>query len=155
MNHEVWLWVAIAAYGVHILEEFMFDWKNWANHVLKLPVTWPDFYVTNSLVIVLGVVAAEIGWRIPALALVFPALMIINGVCFHIVPFVTTGKFSPGLISAVVLFLPLGGWLFYGASEDGVLTPAVAITALLLGALLMACPIVMLKMKDKPFFKQG
>jgi hypothetical protein len=57
MNHEVWLWVALAAYGIHVLEEFVFD--------------------------------------------------------------------------------------------------SIAITAIVLGAALMACPIIMLKLKDKPFFKQG
>ena len=103
MNHEIWLWVATAAYGLHALEEFMLDWKTWANKVLKLPVDWPIFYVVNALVVVLGIIAAEIGWRLPALSLAFPALMLINAVFFHILPFVVTKKFSPGLISAVVL----------------------------------------------------
>jgi hypothetical protein len=102
MNHEIWLWVATAAYGLHALEEFMLDWKTWANKVLKLPVDWPIFYVVNALVVVLGIIAAEIGWRLPALSLAFPALMLINAVFFHILPFVVKKKFSPGLISAVV-----------------------------------------------------
>lgn len=155
MSHEVWLWVALAAYGLHILEEYMFDWKNWANRVLHLPVDWPGFYVTNSIVVVLGIAAAQIGWRIPAIALAFPALMLINAVFFHIAPFVVTKKFSPGLISAVAIFLPLGFWLFYGAAQDGVLSATTFLGAVALGAGLMACPVVMLKLKDKPFFKQA
>ena len=155
MNHEIWLWVATAAYGLHALEEFMLDWKTWANKVLKLPVDWPIFYVVNALVVVLGIIAAEIGWRLSALSLAFPALMLINAVFFHILPFVVKKKFSPGLISAVCLFLPLGSWLFYGANRDGVLTTTTAIIAVALGAGLMAYPIILLKLKDKPFFKQG
>jgi hypothetical protein len=155
MNHEVWLWIALAAYAIHILEEFMFDWKNWANKVLGLPVTWPDFYVTNAVVVVLGIVAAQVGWRLPAISLAFPALMLINAVFFHIAPFVVTRKFSPGLVTAVLLFLPLGGWLFYGAWVDGVLTTMSALGAVVLGAVLMASPIVMLKLKTRPFFRQG
>ena len=153
MNHEIWLWVATAAYGLHALEEFMLDWKTWANKVLKLPVDWPTFYVVNSLVVVLGIIAAAIGWRLPALSLAFPALMLINAVFFHMLPFVVKKKFSPGLISAVCLFLPLGSWLFYGASRDGVLTTTAAIIAFALGAGLMAYPIILLKLKDKPFFQ--
>ena len=155
MNHEIWLWVATAAYGLHALEEFMLDWKTWANTVLKLPVDWPIFYVVNALVVVLGIIAAEIGWRLPALSLAFPALMLINAVFFHILPFIVTKKFSPGLISAVVLFLPIGIWLFYGANRDGVLSVMTAIGAFALGAGLMAYPILLLKLRDKPFFKQG
>lgn len=155
MTHELWLWVATAAYGIHMLEEFAFDWKNWANRVLNLSVDWPMFYVTNAIVIVLGIVSAEIGWRLPALSLAFPALMIINAVFFHILPFVAKKKFSPGLITAVLLFLPLGSWVFYGANQDGVLTAGTAALAFLIGGMLMAYPIVMLKVKDKPFFKQN
>ena len=148
MNHEIWLWVATAAYGLHALEEFMLDWKDWANNVLKLPVDWPIFYVVNTLVVVLGIIAS-------ALSLAFPALMLINAVFFHILPFLVKKKFSPGLISAVVLFLPLGTWLFYGAEKDGVLTTTTVVGAFALGAGLMAYPIILLKLKDKPFFKQG
>jgi hypothetical protein len=154
MNHEVWLWVALAAYAIHVLEEFMFDWKGWANHVLRLPVDWPGFYVTNAVVAVLGIVVGQVGWRLPAIALAFPALMLINAVFFHIVPFVVTRKFSPGLITAIALFLPLGIFLFVGAHEDGVLTTANSFGAFVIGAALMACPVVMLKVKDRPFFQQ-
>jgi hypothetical protein len=71
------LWLATAAYGVHILEEYQLNWRGWARAVIGLPVEWSDFYVTNALVIVFGVVAANLAaW--PALALTFPALMLIN-----------------------------------------------------------------------------
>ena len=155
MDHEIWLWVATAAYGLHALEEFMLDWKTWANKVLNLPVDWPQFYVTNSLVVVLGIVAAEIGWRLPVLSLAFPALMLINAVFFHILPFAVKKKYSPGLASAVCLFLPLGIWLFHAADSDGALSAATATGAIALGAGLMAYPIILLKLKDQPFFKQG
>jgi hypothetical protein len=155
MTHEAWLWVALAAYGIHILEEFMFDWKNWANNVLGLPVDWPGFYVTNGIVVVLGIVAGEIGWRLPAVSLAFAALMLINGFFFHVVPFVAKRKFSPGLITAVILFFPLGGWLYRAAYLDGVLDGASVAVSLLLGAALMASPVVMLKVKDRPFFRQA
>ena len=58
------------------------------------------------------------------------------------------------MISAVVLFLPLGTWIFYGADRDGVLTAATAIIAVALGAGLMAYPVILLRLKDKPFFRQ-
>lgn len=103
------LWLCVAAYGVHILEEFVFDWENWARNVLRLPVQWNGFYGTNALVIVLGIVAAEIAPVWPVAALAYPALMVINASFFHVVPFVFAGgRFSPGLITALLLFVPLG-----------------------------------------------
>jgi hypothetical protein len=41
------LWLATAAYGVHILEEYQLNWRDWARAVIGLPVEWSDFYVTT------------------------------------------------------------------------------------------------------------
>jgi hypothetical protein len=154
MSNEYWLWIATFVYGAHALEEFVMDWKTWANNVLHFHVDWPTFYVTNVLVIVLGVASAEVGWKLPGFSLAFPALMIINAILFHILPFIVAKKYSPGLLTAVLLFLPLGGWLFYAAHKDGVLSAATAIMAFCLGAGFMAYPVVLLKLKDLSFFKQ-
>ena len=95
------LWLATAAYGVHILEEYQLNWRDWARAVIGLPVERSDFYVVNALVIVFGVVAANLA-RWPGLALAFPALMLINATFFHVLPFARTGgRFSPGLATAV------------------------------------------------------
>jgi hypothetical protein len=72
------LWLCVGAYGAHVLEEFIFDWRGWANNVLHLPARWDDFYVTNCLVVVVGVVAVMIAPAWPAVALGFPGLMLIN-----------------------------------------------------------------------------
>ncbi len=148
-------WIAVAAYGLHILEEFVFDWRDWARNVLSLPVEWEHFYVTNALVIVLGAVAAELAKTAPALALVYPALMLINGTFFHVLPFLRfRGRFSPGLISAVVLFYPIGVSCYRRAAADGNLTTAALAGSIVLAAVLMACPIVMLVVRKRPYFRQ-
>ena len=148
-------WLALAAYGLHILEEYTFDWRNWARNVLALPVEWDHFYVTNALVIVLGAVAAELAATQPMLALAFPAVMLINATFFHVGPFlVTRGRFSPGLITAVALFYPVGIACFRRAAVDGHLDGATLAGASILGAALMAAPVVLLKLKDRVYFRQ-
>jgi len=148
-------WLGLGAYGLHILEEYTFDWRNCARNVLTLPVEWDHFYVTNALVIVLGAVAAELAASQPMLALAFPAVMLINATFFHVGPFlVTRGRFSPGLITAVVLFYPIGIACFRRAAADGHLGGGTLAGALLLGAALMAAPVVLLKLKDRAYFRQ-
>jgi hypothetical protein len=148
-------WLALAAYGLHILEEYTFDWRNWARNVLTLPVEWDHFYVTNALVVVLGAVAAELAATQPMLALAFPAVMLINATFFHVGPFlVTRGRFSPGLITAVILFYPIGIACFRRVAADGHLDSGTLAGALALGAALMAAPVVMLKAKDRLCFRQ-
>ena len=148
------MWLATAAYGLHVLEEYQLNWRDWARAVIGLPVEWSDFYVVNSLVIVLGIVAANLAAHRPAIALSFPALMLINATFFHVVPTIrTAGRFSPGLFTAIVLFYPIGILCYSRAAADGVGAKGV-IGSLVIGALLMASPIVLLKIKSRPYFRQ-
>lgn len=154
MAHEHLLWFAVAAYGFHILEEHEHNWRDWARRVLKLPVEWTTFYITNALVIVLGVCAAGVSWRQPWFSLAFPALMLINATFFHVLPFLLTRINSPGLFTAVLLFYPVAGWVYYGAWADGVLRTRDVMLSLAMGVAIMAYPIVLLRTKDLSFFRQ-
>lgn len=149
------MWLAIASYGLHILEEYQLNWRDWARTAIKLDVEWSDFYVVNALVIVLGIVAARFAGNWPGLALGFPALMLINATFFHVLPILRMrGRFSPGAFTAVVLFYPVGIACYMRASADGILNAGNLIGSFVLGALLMASPIVLLKIKNKPYFRQ-
>jgi hypothetical protein len=149
------VWLATACYGLHILEEYQLNWRDRARGVIGLPVEWRDFYVVNALVLVLGIVAANLSNSLPGLALAFPALMLINATFFHVLPMVRTrGRFSPGLFTAVVLFYPVGIACYWSNAADGALGAGALAGSVLLGALLMATPIVLLKIKDRPYFRQ-
>jgi Protein of unknown function with HXXEE motif len=153
MNNQSIFWVAMAAYALHMMEEFFYDWKSWANNILKLPVDWSGFYVTNTAVLFLGIACASVGWSHPSFALMFPAVMLINAFFFHVLPVIVKKKFSPGLITALILFFPIGIYAFKTASDLGVTTKEISFS-FLLGALLMAYPIILLKTKNLSFFKQ-
>ncbi len=155
MNLTNLAWLAFAAYAIHVLEEYTFDWRNWARSVLGLPVDWNVFYITNALVVVLGLIQAELAPTLLIAPLAFAALMLINATFFHVLPVIRArGRFSPGLFTAVVLFYPLGIAEFVQAYRDGHLTAPLGLGALLLGAVLMAYPIVMLRLKGRPYFLQ-
>lgn len=145
-THSAVIWVCLIAYSIHIMEEFMLDWKTWAETILKLPANWPHFYVTNMIVFALGVASGMIGWDIPAVSLAFPALMLINATFFHVFPILKTRVFSPGIITSILLFYPIGIWAFVDADSAGVLTTQTLILSFLIGAAYMASPIVFLKM---------
>ena len=155
MNLMTLAWLAFAAYAVHVLEEYTFDWRNWARAVLRLPVDWNTFYLTNALVVVLGLIQAELAPTLPIAPLAFGALMLINVTLFHVLPVILArGRFSPGLVTGVFLFYPLGIAEFVQAHKEKHLSAATGIGAALLGTALMAFPIVMLRLKDRPYFRQ-
>src|ERR1700722_10336301 len=145
------LWLCVAAYGFHVVEEFIFDWRNWARQVLHLPARWEDFYVTNCLVIVLGIVAVEIAPEFPAIALGFPGLMLINGTFMHVFPFILKGgRFSPGLITSILLFWPIGTCTMLAANPDA----RTVIIGLFVGAAMLATPIGFIVLKQRAYFDQ-
>jgi hypothetical protein len=148
-------WLSMAAYSVHILEEYAFDWRNWARQVIGLPVEWSDFYVTNAVVVALGIAQAELASALPLAPLSFSALMLINAALFHVAPFIREkGRFSPGLLTAVALFVPLGITTFALAVSTGQADAGTVIASFVIGGLIMAFPIVMLNVKSKPYFIQ-
>ncbi|MGP8233139.1 MAG: HXXEE domain-containing protein [Methylovirgula sp.] len=155
MTFASWIWLATACYALHMLEEYELDWRDWAREVIGLPVEWGDFYVTNAIVVVLGIVAANIATASPPLALTFPALMLINATFFHVLPVVVTkGRFSPGLFTAVILFYPVGIACYASAAAAGLLSPGAVIVSFGLGALLMAYPIILIRIRSRPYFRQ-
>jgi Protein of unknown function with HXXEE motif len=152
MSHlQIMLWLCVASYGFHVAEEFIFDWRNWARQVLHLPARWEDFYVTNCLVIVVGIVAVFIAPEYPAIALGFPGLMLINGTFMHVFPFILKrGRFSPGLITSILLFWPIGYFTMVAANPDA----HTVIVALFVGATMLATPIGFIVLKQRPYFDQ-
>ena len=152
MTHlQIMLWLCVAAYGAHVLEEFVFDWRTWSQQVLHLPTRWEDFYITNCLVIVVGIVAVEIAPEYPAVALGFPGLMLINATFMHVFPFLRTkGWFSPCLITGVLFFWPLGTYTMLAAE----LNVRVIAVAFAVGATLLATPIGFLLLKRNSYFDQ-
>lgn len=155
MTLQTLAWLATAAYALHIMEEYTFDWRNWARAVIKLPVAWSDFYVTNAIVIALGIVQAQLAPVLPLAPLMFASLMLINAVLFHILPVVRTGgRFSPGLATAILLFFPVGIAVWWKAAQDAPLSWTTALLAVAGGAAVMAYPIVMLNLRARPYFQQ-
>lgn len=146
-SHAYIIWISVFAYAFHIFEEFVFNWRDWAESTLTLKVSWPIFYVANATVMIAGISTAMVGWDAPAFALIIPALQLINGLLFHIFPTIVQRRFSPGVITSVLLFLPIATWAYVGANLDGVLTRWVFIFSLVFGGLIMATPIVFLKLK--------
>jgi hypothetical protein len=148
-------WLGLAAYAAHILEEYTLDWRNWARNVLGLPAEWNDFYVTNCIVVALGIAQAMLAPTLPIAVLGYAGLEFINGLFMHVVPFVRkTRRFSPGLVTAVFFFLPLSVTTFWFALSTGIASPGDIALGLVIGALTLAFPIVMLIVKSWPYFQQ-
>jgi Protein of unknown function with HXXEE motif len=106
-------------------------------------------------VVALGIAQAMLAPTLPLAVLSYAGLEFINGLFMHVVPFIRTkGRFSPGLISAVFFFIPLSVATFWISWSSGVASIGEIGLGLVIGALILAFPIVMLIVKSWPYFRQ-
>jgi hypothetical protein len=94
---------------------------------------------------------SKIAPKYPTVALGFPGLMLINATFMHVFPFLRTkGRFSPGLITGVLFFWPLGTYTMLAAE----LNARVIAGAFAVGAALLATPIGFILLKGNGYFDQ-
>jgi hypothetical protein len=125
----VWLaWLGTLAYLIHQFEEHGIDAEG-ATYAFRSEMCrnfgFPDVQacpvpfsfvtaVNISVVWVFGPTAALLGRRRPELALAFFSVPFINTL-MHVGPAVAQGGYNAGLLTALVIFLPLSLWVFHVA----------------------------------------
>ncbi len=122
----VWLaWAGTLAYLLHQFEEHGID-ADGAHYAFRgfmcATLGFPDpktcpvplSYITSvnvAAVWLAGPAAALLGRRWPALALSYFSIPFINFLG-HTVPFLINGAYNPGVLTAILVFLPLSLWAF-------------------------------------------
>ena len=139
--NEWTLWAVAASSALHVTEEYLTGWQQWARETLGIAAPMSLFLIVNAALVVAACVLARVGWRRPVLALVIPSATLINAVFFHIVPTIVMRRVSPGVYTAVLLYLPFSSWALIGAARDGVRRSAIA-TGFVAGTLLMICVVL-------------
>jgi multisubunit Na+/H+ antiporter MnhC subunit len=150
MSRSDLAWLAVAAYALHILEEHILDWHSFAKKSMNLSMEWGHYSTASITFLILGAVSAMLVPSQPLLALSFAAFLVINAIFFHILPMIMAGgQFSPGVISGVVLFLPIG-WAQYNLAP---LPSQTVLAAIVIGAAVILTPIVLLWLGKQPYFR--
>lgn len=152
-SHSWVLWVGVIAVGLHVIEEYAEGWLAWANFEagsrFGVTITPTDFFLGSAMIVFAALAGAAIGWWAPAVSLAIPAYFVLNAVFFHMLPSARGDRLTPGTLSAVFIYLPVGTWMFWAASADGRLGFGTFAGAFLIGALLAAYPLLMLMLKPK------
>jgi len=99
-----------------------------------------QFVVVNLLFLLLCAGAAIAPSSSVILRLSVASLLFVN-VPFHLVPAIAMRAYSPGLVSALLLYVPLAAYAWYLYARSGLLTAANTVAAALLGLLWMGLPL--------------
>ncbi len=122
-----------AAAVIHVAEEACTGWIAWANRFIS-GVSKLQFWAINALFLIFCAIA--IFWRNEFLVLTIASVLFINA-WIHIVPTITQRRRSPGVFSAVLLYLPLSALILRAGIRNGSI-----IRPLLCGLALMAVPFI-------------
>jgi len=134
-------WSLAIAAGIHIIEEFAFPggFKRWwctYKPDIAASVSNRFLVLINTILIVFSILVA-IAVQAPkgngvAAWLTLAALLFSNAI-FHIIGAVQTNRYSPGMISGIVLYIPLPVYGFIHFLRNGQASVGTALVALLLG----------------------
>jgi hypothetical protein len=109
-----WVWLFPGSMAVHVAEEALTGetFPRWISRVAGVDLAFSEFLILNAIafgVILAGTVLAlrlrSGGWPLAALG-----TAILTNVFFHVAGTLATGVRSPGVVSAVLLWLPLGAF---------------------------------------------
>lgn len=114
------LWVVAASCAAHAAEELFTGWQQWARQALGISMPTSIFVVMNVALTIAALVFASGGWRRPAISLIIPTATLVNALAFHVAPTIIQRQVSPGLYTAIFLYLPFSSWALVGAARDGV-----------------------------------
>jgi hypothetical protein len=150
MGNEYILWICVAVYAMHALEEKILDGNKWFDpKMLKFKLGSTDFYVVQAMKILVGICCAMVGWRNTSFSLLFPAVLVLSAIFSHIIPAIRTKKFNPGLLTSVFLLIPIGIWSYVGAYKDTVLCEIAFIASIILGCVVKWAPSIYLRLAKK------
>lgn len=143
------LWVLVVAYSAHIMEEFFLNWREWAESISKFQLSWTEFFVANFAVIILGFCCALVGYHKPLFSFIFVGLALTNAVFAHLATTIFTRVFSPGLITSLILFIPISLWAYIDALNKNFINLKFILLTLLAGLIVMGYPMALQKIKSK------
>ncbi len=104
------IWLFVAAYALHIVEEYLGGFPEWFGFIAGGPLGRDAFVIINMFGLAAMSAAARAAARRESLgwiAIAIATVVFVNGIA-HLLGSLVSASYSPGLITGVVLYLPLG-----------------------------------------------
>ena len=106
---EMWIWLFPATYVLHIIEEYRGGFHLWLSRVAGVDLSREDFLAINVIALVVMTAGTAFAWVgvAPGLPSAFATVITINGL-LHLSGSLLTQSYSPGVVTGMLLWLPLG-----------------------------------------------
>src|SRR5688500_16241930 len=114
------LWLFVPAYVIHIVEEWIAGFPRWLAQIVGWPVPDAAFLIINGVALAVMIAAIRVATRAERhgwIGVAIATIMLVNTVA-HTAGAVVTQSYSPGLVSAVVMYVPLGALVMIRAFDQ-------------------------------------
>ena len=142
LQFERFLWAMPAAYALHICEEFGAGFPAWMNQYMHASMTNAAFLMNNALF--MAILLSLSAWaslstsRLSAfLFLGWASGNLFWNFIFHLATTLIADSYSPGLVTASLLYYPISIWVGVLAVRDKRLDLAGVLGAFAVGAAIM------------------
>lgn len=134
-------WAIVAAAVIHVAEEYRGGFLTWFPKFSGMRIAMEQFVIVNALFVLLCITAALVPGQAIVLKLSVAALIFVNA-CIHIIGTVRFRRYSPGLVSALLLYMPLAFYAYYRSAAEGRLSVEAGVGAFALSLVWHAIPFV-------------
>lgn len=125
---------------VHVLEEYRFGWLAWSRKIIKDVTLW-HFILINTLFILICIIGIIVNEKNLVFSFSIVGLLLLNAL-IHIFSSIIARSYTPGLFSAVLLYVPLSTYSCYYALHGKLLSQKELVLTFLIGCLWMIFPFV-------------
>ena len=104
------LWPFVPAYMIHVAEEWFAGFPQWLVQIAGRPLPGSAFLLINGVALVLMIAAIRAATRAERngwIGVAIATIALVNTAA-HVAGAALTRSYAPGLVSAVVLYVPLG-----------------------------------------------
>lgn len=135
----------VAAGGLHVLEEYFYpggfpDFMKRMSPAFAPLITTKFAIVINGLFLVLCILGAIVGTDALVFSLSIASLLVSNGL-IHLMGSLRARRYAPGLITGILLYIPLGIMTYSFFWNSGELSESQAIISVLLGLAYQIVPV--------------
>lgn len=137
------LWLVPVAYFIHIIEETP-RFVPWAKRYLSAPSTFAQFILGNIIFMAYVLISVFLATAYPGrwtlILGLSTAAWIFSNFTIHAFFTLTTGVYSPGVVTAGAVYVPVAAYIYSRVLESGMLSGPDLIAATVLGFSIMYVP---------------
>lgn len=132
------IFILCLIYGLHMIEEFTLGFVEWADRYFG-KFDWTQNLIGNALFLAILALGCYFYYKNPIKYLwagMAGSMWVLSNAFIHLSSYLLTGEYSPGMVTAIIFYIPCGLYFLIYWGKQGVLTWKNLTLSFVVGALI-------------------